>query len=161
MSQPHDGSWVDRRIREAQERGEFDNLPGAGRLLPSLDRQDPDWWIKGLIQREQLDMSVALPPSLALRKEAAGLGDRVRAEASEQNVREIVGDFNDRVRAALRRPAEGPPIAVSVFDVEEVVSRWREHRAGLAVRRTPAPAAPTPAARRRWHWRTWLRLGSR
>ena len=161
MSQPHDGSWVDRQIREAQERGEFDNLPGAGKPLPSLDKQDPDWWIKGMVQREQLDMSMALPPALALRKEAAGLVDRVLAEATEQNVREIVGDFNDRVRAALRRPAEGPPIAVSVFDVEEVVARWREHRAGLAVRHAPEPAVPAPGPRSRWHWRTWLRLGSR
>ncbi|GAT83553.1 molecular chaperone DnaJ [Streptomyces sp. F-3] len=27
-------SWVDRQIREAQQRGEFDRLPGAGRPLP-------------------------------------------------------------------------------------------------------------------------------
>ncbi|SMC89901.1 DUF1992 domain-containing protein [Lentzea albidocapillata] len=27
-------SWIDRQIREAQERGEFDNLPSAGKPLP-------------------------------------------------------------------------------------------------------------------------------
>ena len=26
-------SWIDQQIREAQERGEFDNLPGKGRPL--------------------------------------------------------------------------------------------------------------------------------
>ena len=36
-------------IREVQgERGEFDNLPGAGKPLPGLDgTDDPDWWVKG------------------------------------------------------------------------------------------------------------------
>ena len=40
-------SHIDRQIREAQERGEFDDLPGAG--LPRPDRgelYDEDWWIR-------------------------------------------------------------------------------------------------------------------
>ena len=43
-------SPVERAIREAQERGEFDNLPGAGKPLRNLgspDVEDPDWWVKG------------------------------------------------------------------------------------------------------------------
>ncbi|MEV4218944.1 DUF1992 domain-containing protein [Nonomuraea sp. NPDC049725] len=40
-------SWVDRQIREAQERGEFDDLPGAGKPLPGADKPyDEHWWIK-------------------------------------------------------------------------------------------------------------------
>ena len=27
-------SWIDQQISEAAERGAFDNLPGAGKLLP-------------------------------------------------------------------------------------------------------------------------------
>jgi hypothetical protein len=30
-------SWVDQQIREATERGEFDNLPGKGKPLSNLD----------------------------------------------------------------------------------------------------------------------------
>ena len=34
-------------IREAQERGEFDNLPGAGKPLTDLgDTDDPMWWVR-------------------------------------------------------------------------------------------------------------------
>ena len=48
------GSWIDRQIREAQERGEFDNLPRAGKPIKGLDsRRDDDWWAKSLIRREQ------------------------------------------------------------------------------------------------------------
>ena len=40
-------SLVERQIREAQERGEFENLPGAGKPLRGLGgADDPDWWVK-------------------------------------------------------------------------------------------------------------------
>ena len=102
-------SWVERRIREAQERGEFDDLPGAGKPLPALpDPADENWWVRGLIEREQLDMTVALPPQLALRREAQDLPARVMRERSEQAVRDLLEDFNARVRELWRRPMEGP-----------------------------------------------------
>jgi len=66
------GSLVDRRIREAQERGEFDNLPGAGKPLDLSDADDPEWWIKRYTRREQIDPSALMPPTLALRREADG-----------------------------------------------------------------------------------------
>jgi hypothetical protein len=40
-------SHIDRKIREAQEQGQFDNLPGAGRPLSDHGREyDEDWWVK-------------------------------------------------------------------------------------------------------------------
>ncbi|WP_078653802.1 DUF1992 domain-containing protein [Streptomyces catenulae] len=61
-------SWIDRQIREAQERGDFAGLPGVGKPLPGLDRPyDELWWVKEKMAREDLSF---LPPSLALRKEA-------------------------------------------------------------------------------------------
>ena len=54
-------SWIDRQIREAQERGEFDNLRGSGQPLKGLDgRQDENWWIKGLLERENGRAGAAL-----------------------------------------------------------------------------------------------------
>ena len=48
-------SLADRRIREAMEKGEFDDLPGAGEPIPDLDDgYDPDWWAKKWVQREGL-----------------------------------------------------------------------------------------------------------
>ena len=65
-------SWVERQIREATERGEFDNLPGAGRPIPGLNgRDEPDWWVRGFLEREKISMP--LPTSLALRREVANL----------------------------------------------------------------------------------------
>ena len=57
-------SWIDQQIREAREAGLFDNLPGAGKPLPNLGGEyDPLWWVKQLVQREQISV---LPPSLEI-----------------------------------------------------------------------------------------------
>ncbi len=45
--------FVERRIREAIERGELEPQEGVGEPIPNLDR-DPDWWVKRWIERENL-----------------------------------------------------------------------------------------------------------
>ena len=50
-------SWIERQIREAQERGEFDNLPGAGKPIEGLEGpHDELWWLKRMLEREQLSV---------------------------------------------------------------------------------------------------------
>ena len=81
-------SWIDRQIREAQERGEFDNLRGAGQPIPGLGgREDENWWVKGLLERENL--RPPLPGSLLLRKETVEIADTVADCVTEDQVREI------------------------------------------------------------------------
>lgn len=120
-------SWIDRQIREAQERGEFDNLPGAGKPIAGLGgREDENWWIKGLIEREQI--SGVLPGSLSLRKETAAIADTVADCRTEEEVREIVRDLNARIVDGRRRGVDSPNIFVRTVDVERVVKEWRERR---------------------------------
>jgi DnaJ homologue, subfamily C, member 28, conserved domain len=39
--------WIDRLIREATERGEFEDLPGAGEPVADLDKPfDEMWWVQ-------------------------------------------------------------------------------------------------------------------
>jgi DnaJ homologue, subfamily C, member 28, conserved domain len=131
--------WVERLIREAQERGEFDDLPGAGKPLPPFKGQDDEnWWIRNLIEREHLDMTAAMPPQLALRKEAQQLPARILQESSEARVRDLLEDFNARVRELWRRPMDGPLVVVRTVDVERLVARWRDHRASLRPATRPA-----------------------
>jgi hypothetical protein len=121
-------TWVDRQIREAQERGEFDNLRGAGEPLKGLGgREDENWWIKGLLERENL--RPPLPGSLLLRKEAAEIVDTVADCRTEEQVREIVLDLNTRILDARRRGIDGPTIVIGTVDVDRVVREWRERRA--------------------------------
>jgi hypothetical protein len=149
-------TWVDLQVKQAMERGDFDNLPGSGKPIPDLgDAHDPNWWIKKLVERENVAL---LPPSVALRKEDAALEatlDRLNVEAE---VRRHVEDFNQRVIAARYRLPEGPPLVTMPRDVEEAVTAWRERRtARLAARRAElraraAAEAAAPKPRRRW-WR--------
>jgi hypothetical protein len=121
-------SWIDRQIREAQERGEFDNLPGAGKPIEGLGgREDENWWIKGLIERENI--TGVLPGSLSLRKETAEIADTVADCRTEEQVRRIVLDLNARIRDGHRRGVDGPDIFIRTVDVERVVRQWRERRA--------------------------------
>jgi hypothetical protein len=150
VSQSNWESPVDRAIREAQERGDFDNLPGAGKPLDLGDVNDPDWWVKRLAARENLDMSGALPGALGLRKEAAGFPDSLTDVASEKNVRDILQDYNRRVLADRLRPAVGnlPPLIAKTVDVDDMVEQWRALRtareAALAEERARRAAAVQP-----------------
>jgi Domain of unknown function (DUF1992) len=121
-------SFVEQRIQEAQRRGEFDDLPGAGKPLRSDKAPSENWWVEGLIEREDLDMTAALPPQLALRKERETLVERIGAERSETAVREILEDFNARVRECWRRPMDGPLAVVRTVDVDALVEQWRRRR---------------------------------
>jgi hypothetical protein len=149
-------TWVDLQVRQAMERGDFDNLPGAGKPIADLgDSHDPDWWLKKLVQREHVAL---LPASLALRKEDAELDEVLDALTSEAEVRRHLQDFNDRVIAARYRTPEGPPLVTMPRDLDETVTAWRERRtARLAARRAElraraAAEAAQPAPKRRW-WR--------
>ncbi|MBW4716924.1 J-domain-containing protein [Saccharothrix obliqua] len=119
-------TWVDRQIREAQDRGEFDNLPGAGKPLPGLSgAHDELWWLKEKVRREE---GTALPASLQLRREAAAAREAAGRAGSEAEVRRILGEINERITDAIRKPLSGPPLNLMPFDVEHVVREWRKGR---------------------------------
>lgn len=124
-------SWIDKQIRDAQARGEFAELPGAGKPLPggSDTSYDELWWIKQKMAREGLSV---LPPTLALRKEAEDALTAAAAAPSEQAVRRIVEDINTKIRDMMFKPPPGPPLGMKPYDVEDVVRRWRERRAADA-----------------------------
>ncbi|MCW8215657.1 DnaJ family domain-containing protein [Streptomyces griseolus] len=120
-------SWVDKQIREAEQRGDFARLPGFGKPLPGLERTyDENWWIRAKLEREGVSV---LPPSLALRKEAEDARDEALGARSEAEARRVLTEMNERIREALRRPPEGPPLTIGPLDVEAVVEEWRAARA--------------------------------
>ena len=119
-------TWVERQIREATERGEFDNLPGAGKPIADLDRPHELWWVKQKLRRENLSY---LPPTIALRKEAEDALLAASQAGSEAQVRRIVADINRKILEGNRKAASGPPLNLMPFDAERVVRTWRERRA--------------------------------
>ncbi|MET7984167.1 DUF1992 domain-containing protein [Streptomyces sp. NPDC005281] len=133
-------SWVDRQIREAESRGEFTELPGAGKPLPEVTDTPYDelWWIKRKMAREGLSV---LPPTLALRKEAEDVIAAVPAARSERAVRRMIEDVNTKIREIMFKPPPGPPLGLKPYDVEKIVQEWR------TARESPAPGGPEPDER--------------
>jgi hypothetical protein len=145
-------TWVDRQIAQAQERGEFAQLSGAGRPLQDLDREQTAYdWALAKARREGVDTGAMLPAGLRLRRERDDLPERAARLATEAEVRALAEDYNARVEAFWRLPAESRWAAVpGLADVEALVERW------LRARPPPPPAPveppPQPVTRRGW-WR--------
>ncbi|OIJ24505.1 J-domain-containing protein [Nocardioides luteus] len=140
--------WVDLQVQQAIQRGEFDNLPGAGRPIKNLDRDhDPDWWVKQLIEREQI---VLLPRSVQLRKDDAELDDLLDTQTTEDGARRIIEEFNERVIAARYGAPEGPPLITMPRDVDATLEAWRERRAARVEAAKNVRREQTPRRRRWW-----------
>lgn len=146
-----DAARVEYLIRDAMAQGKFDNLKYAGKPIPGLgEGYDPDWWVKGLIQRENI--TGIGPKAILLRTEDAELDARLDAQYSEKQVRDLVEDFNARVIDARRQLQGGPPVITKTRDPDGEVRRWQERRSAAA----PAAPPPEPEPTRSW-WRPWWR----
>jgi hypothetical protein len=146
-------SWVDLQVRQAMERGEFDDLPGLGKPIEDLGvEHDPDWWVKKLVERENIAL---LPPALALRKEDAELEDRLDRITVEREVRRELEDFNKRVVETRRQLQGGPPVVTATRDVDAEVAAWRERRTARIEAQRAARAAAEPAPVKRSWWSRW------
>ena len=150
-----DAKRVEYLIRDAMAQGKFDNLQYSGKPIPGLgEAYDPDWWVKGLIQRENI--SGLGPKAILLRTEDAELDDRLDAQFTEKQVRDILKDFNARVIDARRQLQGGPPVVTPTRDVDVEVARWHQRRTARAKAASPEPQ---PEARRTWWQRLWNGTG--
>ena len=156
----HQAVWVDMQVQQAIRRGEFDNLPGAGKPIVGIDRpHDPDWWLKRLIERERI--TGVLPPALALRKEDAEMDSTLDRIATTDGVRAAVSDFNARIVDARRQLQGGPPVITPLRDADVEITAWEDRRAARhaaqKARLAEIQAAEAAATPPRW----WRRLGLR
>ncbi len=119
-------SWTEAQIRVAAEQGSFDNLPGAGKPIPRRGQEyDPDWWVKQLVQREQISM---LPPSLELLRKVGTELAAIEKLNDEATVRLRVAALNVEITKVNATVGEGPPTRLGTLDVEQVVAQWRRTR---------------------------------
>ena len=119
-------SWIEGQIRVAREQGAFDNLPGAGKPLPNLGQEyDPLWWVKQLVQREQVSI---LPPSLELLRKVEKELAAIEKLGDEAAVRSRVAALNVEIAKVNATVMEGPPTRLGILDVNQVLARWRRSR---------------------------------
>jgi len=171
-------TWIDQQVADAERRGVFDNLPGAGKPLSiKPGAADGDYgaqWVRDYARREGVPAEEMLPTPLRLRREVERLAETAGGFRSEAEVRETAADLNRRI-VEWRRIPDGPPVHVRLVNTDDLVARWRKaqaHRtadgrpaalgsppgpgasgpAGLPGQ--PAPPPPPPPPRRRRWWRT-------
>jgi Domain of unknown function (DUF1992) len=144
-------SWVDKQVREAEERGDFDDLPGTGKPLPcSSGPHDENRWIKQKLASEGLSTDALLPTPIQLRKEIDRLPDTVRGLKSERAVREVVTNLNHEIVDWLRAPS-GPRIPMHPVDADDVVEQWRSDRAQREEKTPASPVTDEPSRTAWWH----------
>jgi hypothetical protein len=144
-------SWIDQQIADAEKRGVFDNLPGAGKPLNLKPGGDEDYgqaWIRDYARREGVPAEEFLPTPLKLRKETERLAETLEQMRSEEEVRSVVADLNRRI-VEWRRVPLGPPIFVRLVNSDEMVARWRQAQAATrpaaaAGETRPGEGAPEP-----------------
>lgn len=142
--------WVEAQIKQAQARGEFDDLPGAGKPIPKLAQPpDPDWWVKDFIRREKIETDALLPPSVQLRKEKEQLAGKLAKMRTEREVREYLQDLNQRILIQIR-DATGAVVPVGTVDEEYYVEQWSRDRQAS---QPPQPAAEPTEEPKRTFWR--------
>lgn len=151
-------TWIDQQVADAERRGVFDDLPGAGKPLNIGPRAaDGDYgqaWLRDYARREGVPAEEMLPAPLRLRREAERLAEAAGEFCSEAEAREAAADLNRRI-VEWRRVPLGPPVHVRLVNADDLVARWRAARAARpALARPPEPPAPPPARpRRRWRAR--------
>src|SRR4051812_22528563 len=93
-------TWVDNQISRSIARGEFESLPGAGKPLRDLDREETAYdWALAKARREGVDTAAMLPPGLALRRERDGLPQRAERLTSEHGGRGLAEGYHPPVQA--------------------------------------------------------------
>ena len=148
----HQARYVDLQIQQAMARGDFDNLPGAGKPIQGLGSEhDPDWWVKQLIEREKV--TGVLPPALQLRKDDAELDARLDQLPTAAEVREEVEEFNARVIKARYTPVDGPPLITQPRAVDAEVDAWRARRSAQRAEQPPAAKPSSEKPRKRGRFR--------
>ena len=154
LSELERAAVIETSIQQAIRRGEFDDLPGAGKPLKNIDgKHDPDWWIKQKIENE--DLTGLGPPALSLRVENAEIEQRLSAMTREEDVREYLADFNKRIIEARRQLLGGPPVVTPTRDVEAEMHAWRERRNTAKPQVTKAQEEHQEPRKRRWFGR-WI-----
>ena len=127
-------SFTERRIREAQDTGAFDALPGFGQPIPGIDQPlEENWGIRRKLREEQLSV---VPPVLEARLQREQFLDSLNSVPSESCLRRRVRELNQIIRKAQQSPIPGPVDGVMLLDEQTVLTKWKNVRAATTGERS-------------------------
>lgn len=113
---------VEQQIAQAMARGEFDDLPGAGRPIADLDRQrQPGWFAENLVRRERSRVLHGDTTDELARRRAAFW----RATSIDE-LRGLVLEANKLI--ASTNPRLEPDDRLELVDLRSTAATWRSVR---------------------------------
>lgn len=119
-------TWIDRLIRQAQERGDFAANSFHGKPIPGLgERRPDDWFAQRLMAREGVEH---LPKTIRVRKNLDLALESIAAAATEDEVRSIVAEINEQILDVNRKAASGPPSNMMPLALDRVLATWSAGR---------------------------------
>lgn len=115
-------SIADEKIREAQLKGEFDNLPGAGKPLPEEDLRGVPEELR--IGYKMLKNAGMLPEEMQLRKDMVSLQDLLRVCRDESESRKLTSELNaKKLRYRMLMEERGWSSAGAYIEYESQIQR--------------------------------------
>jgi hypothetical protein len=129
-------SWIDRAITDAQRRGDFDDLPGAGKPLDiSSNPLAPEWDAASGILKSAGVVPLWIELDKEIRAETAAL-----AELRDQTAQRLGEQLADLRAAEAARERLIPPTADTPPPPDR--PRWWRFRRRRARQRPPDPGRP-------------------
>lgn len=120
-------NWVDQQIREAQERGEFDNLPGTGKpldLTPNPYAQGQELAFKVLKDAGYAPDWIELDKAIRSKLESARAALCRQWQWRETRLRELSEHLDSWSEAERNRVSTGWQDAVAAFEMElEIINQ--------------------------------------
>ena len=118
-------SWAEQQILEAQARGDFDDLPFRGHVIPGTDGPyDPLWWVKDKLEREKFGLG---PRTIEVRRETELWLEAFERLPSEATVRKQTTALNRKIEAANQGDL-GPLQPQPKLALDALVEAWRRAR---------------------------------
>lgn len=114
--------WIERVIREAQQAGKFDGLPGTGEPIPDIDQPyEPGWWARRWITRER-HREATHEMAVRIEREVP----RVLAGTVERETRVCLESLNTEIAEHNTKAPEGNDLPL--LDVDRLLRDWARRR---------------------------------
>ena len=112
---------IERRIREAQERGDFDNLPGKGEPLKLEDDSHVPEELR--LAYKILKNANCLPPELALQKEIRQMEDMLSNIPDEKERYRLIRKINLRITGLNMMGRKSPLLEESQLYYDKIIEK--------------------------------------
>ncbi|HLD29283.1 MAG: DUF1992 domain-containing protein [Deltaproteobacteria bacterium HGW-Deltaproteobacteria-15] len=120
---------VEQRIKEAQERGEFDNLPGHGK---PLDLEDDSHVPEDLrIAYKILKNADCLPPELQEKKEIRQMEDLLASLPDEKERYKLIKKINFRIMKLNMVGKKSPLLEEKQLYYRKVIDKSKDRGSGI------------------------------